>query len=84
MALLNAGKFGWHPGARYLQENYGIPAFRLNFWQQVKSICMEITLGIKEGTAGTAAFAPGVAERAALLLWFVLELAKNDVLLRNE
>lgn len=36
---------------RYLQENYGIPAFRLNFWQQVKSICMEITLGIKEGIA---------------------------------
>ncbi|CAJ1434334.1 unnamed protein product [Effrenium voratum] len=36
---------------RYLQENYGIPAFRLNFWQQVKSICMEVCLGMKEGIA---------------------------------
>merc|ERR1711972_955289 len=33
---------------KYLLENYGIPAFRLNFWQQVKAICMEICLGIKE------------------------------------
>ena len=30
---------------KYLQENYGIPAFRLNFWQQVKSICMEAGSG---------------------------------------
>ncbi|OLQ09787.1 putative alpha-tubulin polyglutamylase Ttll1 [Symbiodinium microadriaticum] len=29
---------------KYLQENYGIPAFRLNFWQQVKAICMEAFL----------------------------------------
>eukprot|EP00913_Durusdinium_trenchii_P030182 g28281.t1 len=36
---------------KYLQEHYGIPAFRLNFWQQVKSICMEVTLGMKEGIA---------------------------------
>eukprot|EP00931_Biecheleriopsis_adriatica_P122261 TRINITY_DN97267_c0_g1_i1.p1 TRINITY_DN97267_c0_g1~~TRINITY_DN97267_c0_g1_i1.p1 ORF type:complete len:527 (+),score=141.00 TRINITY_DN97267_c0_g1_i1:95-1675(+) len=33
---------------KYLQENYGIPAFRLNFWQQVKAICMEVCLGMKE------------------------------------
>lgn len=33
---------------KYLQENLGIPAFRLNFWQQVKEICMEICLGVKE------------------------------------
>mmetsp|Transcript_70432 Transcript_70432/g.204251 ORF Transcript_70432/g.204251 Transcript_70432/m.204251 type:complete len:531 (-) Transcript_70432:164-1756(-) len=32
----------------YLQENMGIPAFRLNFWQQVKSICTEVCLGIRE------------------------------------
>lgn len=33
---------------KYLHENYGIPAFRLNFWQQVKEICTEVCLGIKE------------------------------------
>jgi len=33
---------------KYLQENLGIPAFRLNFWQQVKAICMELCLGCKE------------------------------------
>lgn len=33
---------------KYLRENYGIPAFRLNFWQQVKAICMEVCLGIRE------------------------------------
>lgn len=33
---------------KYLRENYGIPAFRLNFWQQVKAICMELCLGLKE------------------------------------
>lgn len=32
----------------YLRENCGIPAFRLNFWQQVKSICTEICLGMKD------------------------------------
>jgi len=32
----------------YLRDNMGIPAFRLNFWQQVKAICMEVCLGIKE------------------------------------
>lgn len=32
----------------YLRENLGVPAFRLNFWQQVKAICMEICLGMKE------------------------------------
>lgn len=35
----------------YLREEYGIPAFRLNFWQQVKAIMMEICLGIKEQVA---------------------------------
>merc|ERR1719229_680284 len=33
---------------KYLMEHYGIPAFRLNFWQQVKAILMEVCLGIKE------------------------------------
>lgn len=33
---------------KYLQQNLGIPAFRLNFWQQVKAICMEVCLGCKE------------------------------------
>lgn len=33
---------------KYLRDEYGIPAFRLNFWQQVKAICMEICLGMKE------------------------------------
>jgi hypothetical protein len=32
----------------YMRDNYGVPAFRLNFWQQVKAIMMEICLGIKE------------------------------------
>jgi len=32
----------------YLRDNMGLPAFRLNFWQQVKAICMEVCLGIKE------------------------------------
>jgi hypothetical protein len=32
----------------YLRENVGVPAFRLNFWQQVKAIMMEICLGMKE------------------------------------
>merc|ERR1712151_1462650 len=36
---------------KYVMENYGIPGFRLNFWQQVKAICMEICLGIKESVA---------------------------------
>jgi len=33
---------------KYLMEHYGIPAFRLNFWQQVKAICSEVCLGVKE------------------------------------
>jgi hypothetical protein len=33
---------------KYLQENFGIPAFRLNFWQQVKAICAEVCIGCKE------------------------------------
>jgi len=32
----------------YLRENMGIPAFRLNFWQQVKQICAEVCMGAKE------------------------------------
>mmetsp|Transcript_75031 Transcript_75031/g.219821 ORF Transcript_75031/g.219821 Transcript_75031/m.219821 type:complete len:531 (-) Transcript_75031:83-1675(-) len=39
---------------KYLQENFGIPAFRLNFWQQVKAICMEICLGVKEQVSESA------------------------------
>mmetsp|Transcript_73341 Transcript_73341/g.237191 ORF Transcript_73341/g.237191 Transcript_73341/m.237191 type:complete len:532 (+) Transcript_73341:103-1698(+) len=41
---------------KYLSENFGIPAFRLNFWQQVKAICMEICLGIKEQVTENAQF----------------------------
>merc|ERR1719162_932576 len=33
---------------KYLQQNLGIPAFRLNFWQQVKAICAEVCIGCKE------------------------------------
>jgi len=33
---------------RYLQDNMGIPAFRLNFWEQVKVIMMEVCMGCKE------------------------------------
>jgi len=33
---------------KYLQQNLGIPAFRLNFWQQVKAICAEVCMGCKE------------------------------------
>jgi hypothetical protein len=33
---------------KYLQTEYGIPAFRLNFWQQVKAICAEVCIGCKE------------------------------------
>lgn len=33
---------------KYLQQNMGIPAFRLNFWQQVKQICAEVCIGCKE------------------------------------
>merc|ERR1711920_292900 len=40
----------------YLQTNMGIPAFRLNFWQQVKEICMEVCLGVKETVAEEASF----------------------------
>jgi len=36
---------------KYMMEQFGIPAFRLNFWQQVKAILMEICLGIKENVA---------------------------------
>mmetsp|Transcript_46963 Transcript_46963/g.84751 ORF Transcript_46963/g.84751 Transcript_46963/m.84751 type:complete len:521 (-) Transcript_46963:104-1666(-) len=36
---------------QYLREEYGIPAFRLNFWQQVKTICTEVCLGMKENIA---------------------------------
>jgi len=32
----------------YLRQHAGIPAFRLNFWQQVKCICTEVCLGIRE------------------------------------
>jgi len=32
----------------YLHHNMGIPAFRLNFWEQVKAIMMEVCLGCKE------------------------------------
>merc|ERR1712194_860425 len=32
----------------YVAEHYGIPAFRLNFWQQVKAILMEVCVGIRE------------------------------------
>jgi len=32
----------------YVAANYGVPGFRLNFWQQVKVIFMEICLGMKE------------------------------------
>lgn len=32
----------------YLREHMGIPAFRLNFWEQVKVILMEVCLGTKE------------------------------------
>merc|ERR1711920_500838 len=32
----------------YLRDNLGIPAFRLNFWQQVKTLCMEVCLGIED------------------------------------
>merc|ERR1719387_1595982 len=33
---------------KYLQQELGIPAFRLNFWQQVKAICAEVCIGCKE------------------------------------
>jgi len=41
---------------KYLQENQGIPAFRLNFWQQVKAITMELCLGCKEAVQESATF----------------------------
>jgi len=33
---------------KYLQEHLGIPAFRLNFWQQVRAICAEVCFGCKD------------------------------------
>lgn len=33
---------------KYLATEMGIPAFRLNFWEQVKAICTEILIGCKE------------------------------------
>lgn len=44
---------------KYLQENMGIPAFRLNFWQQVKAICTEVCLGIKDSRDATTPARPG-------------------------
>jgi hypothetical protein len=41
---------------KYMMEQFGIPAFRLNFWQQVKAILMEICLGIKENVAEESQF----------------------------
>merc|ERR1712008_378296 len=40
----------------YLREHCGVPAFRLNFWQQVKSICTELCLGIRESLHQSAKF----------------------------
>eukprot|EP00933_Yihiella_yeosuensis_P036017 TRINITY_DN29702_c1_g1_i1.p1 TRINITY_DN29702_c1_g1~~TRINITY_DN29702_c1_g1_i1.p1 ORF type:complete len:520 (+),score=109.76 TRINITY_DN29702_c1_g1_i1:75-1634(+) len=45
---------------KYLQAEHGIPAFRLNFWQQVKTICTEVCLGTKESLADNGK--PGMFE----------------------